>query len=151
MKKKAVLFDIDGVMADTPHWEDHFPGEEFDSDRWAVLAKGNQKRIDLGFNLLHSFPSSYEKIFLTGRCESFQTETRRFLDDNLSYAPYRLLMRSKNNDSTDVLFKLKKTYYLLFNYQIEIAVDDRASICEMYQKEYDLNTIMVVNKYSFER
>ena len=164
-KRKCLLFDIDGVLIDTPHWEDLYPSREFDFDVWAEAARDKQSINMKGLDLLTSLVSHHSErrsmhcpdypdvILLTGRMEKFRALTFAPLDDYWDDY-WELLMRPDllhfENMPDDKFKEFVLHTKILPHYDVALAVDDRASICKMYEQN-GIPTIMMVNKYSFER
>lgn len=133
MKPKAVIFDIDGVLANYLHraeyilcrpkkWNQFF--EAMDEDR--VIGEMAQK-------LRAAHQMGHTVILLTGRAERYRALTEAwFAKNNL---PYDLLIMRPNRVRRKGHL-LKQAYYRRFiksRYTVVVAYDDHPRIVQMWQ------------------
>lgn len=129
---KYVICDLDGTLCDHTHrihfswsgdWDQYNSLCEYDSYNNSVLY--------FLFNLVND--KNYNIIFLTGRSEKVEKETRGWLN---RYFPggYHLLMREEYNYTPAAEFKKTKLLNSGFNFEnIHYAIDDDESCVEMFK------------------
>lgn len=133
---KAIIFDLDGTLADLTHrlwlvtggarrWDQFF--EECDKD--SVIAGVR--------SLLHIIAGDeeYKIIIVSGRSEVVREKTIRWLDDNdLAYYT-ELCMRKAGDYRQDTVVKSEILDDLLARgYQVELVIDDRPTVVAMWRK-----------------
>ncbi len=133
-KEKAIIFDIDGTLADISH-------------RLELFKQGKKKEFyglmgDDGINepvlmMLEALNTCYKInfLFVTGRMERHRAKTAKWLFDNTCYSgkQNKLLMRKENDYRNDAIVK-KEIYeeYIKDNYDVIAVFDDRKRVVEMW-------------------
>ena len=128
--KKAVIFDIDGCLAEKSFERDYREYDKVDLD----------SPIASGFDILYGYANltDHQIFFITGRKELCRKKTVAFLEKylpSLELVDYELLMR----DDTDhrkatVLKKEKYEQFIKGKYEVTEAYDDDPEICEMWRE-----------------
>lgn len=165
-KKTAVIFDIDGTLADTSHWDEKVMGP-FDQCKWAEINK-NPAVIETGRILFNALRATVDEVlFVTARpdTEDSRIDTEYFLTKNgfassrAGFEP-KLYMRPvalagggvySKRDKTPAA-ELKKMIYIfniLPNYYVTHAVDDRLDVINMWQS-LGIQGILIRNNHCFE-
>lgn len=136
-KQKAIIFDVDGTLADCEHrrhfvsghiknWEAFFQAMVDDSPKWSTLA------------LLKSFCEAQKMliIFVTGRPERYRSITNNWLMTHTGYLCGHLFMRPDGDTTPDEVFK-KKVYDEQIKpfYDVMLVVDDRSKVVKMWRSE----------------
>lgn len=134
MKREAIIFDIDGTIADNQHrqhfleespknWDGFFAGMEQDTLRPMVNA------------LVWMYADrGYEIIFVTGRYEKYGTFTVNWLQENGVHY-HQLYMRPDEDSRPD--YEAKKEIYetkIAPHYNVKLVVDDRSSVVKMWRE-----------------
>lgn len=136
--KKAVIFDIDGVLAKKSPDREYRDYNKVDLDL----------PIEQGFELLcHYMQNQYVVILVTGRKELCREKTLEFIhaacqskvSKNLlecSEITVFLQMRNNNDNRPAVILK-KEIYdtYIKNKHEVVAVFEDDPMICEMYKKE----------------
>lgn len=155
--KKAVIFDIDGVLAKISTSEDGTPKRGYrDYDKVDL-----DEPVKEMFRLLALF-DFYEKhkiLFVTGRKEMCRKETETFIysfsgndifcknfNEKFTAKGSKLFMRPDNDHRPAV--KLKKEIYetqIKGKYNVFMAFDDDPEVCKMY-KGQGILTMQVMSR-----
>jgi FMN phosphatase YigB (HAD superfamily) len=134
MSKKAVIFDIDGVLAEKSPDRDY---REYDK---VYL----DKPIDIVFQTMNSlyFQHNYNIILITGRKEYSRQLTIDWIDKNScingfdGIADYQLFMRrDKDHRKAEILKKEIYDNHIKDKYEVVAVFEDDPKICDMYKKE----------------
>lgn len=161
--KKAIICDIDGVIADSAHWLDikGCNGKKFCFDSW-FEANQEVTPLEFGVELLNAYMKhvggDISVIFLTGRLEKTKDHLKTWLKKYglpEHASGYHLMLRPDelNNYSsyTDAEYKRDAYLHLIEDkFDVILAIDDRVSIIKEYRK-LGLQTLLVPNRYSFGR
>lgn len=146
--KGYVLCDIDGTIADCKHrlhfvkqtpkdWKGFFAHMSEDTVR-----KDTQKILVDYYNKMHTI------IFISARPEDYKGVTLKWLEDNYLSFGWTLIMRSKGDKRPDTEVKQDIYNKYLKNYPIEVVIDDRPSVIQMWKKN-GLKVIDVGNGEDF--
>ena len=135
-KEKALIFDLDGTIADNRH---RIVYRHDGRLNWDILLDPTLIRKDTLMapnipELLRHVKKNFKVVLLTGRVHKQKAETLRWLENyNIPYD--RLIMRSADETYIkDAVFKEKRTRELLAQYDIVLALDDMSRTLEMYEK-----------------
>ena len=127
----AVIFDIDGTLADVDHRR-HFV--EKGRKNWKSFLDAmvhDTPKVPIVNMLLVYKKADYKILLVTGRGEEHQTHTMDWLDKN--GIPYDgLFMRPAGNFDSDTT--IKENIYqqsIRPKYKVELVVDDRDSVVAM--------------------
>lgn len=132
MKKKCIIVDIDGTLANINHRRKDLL---VDKD-WKKFNSRMDKDIinPWCLEIINQFKSQYDIILATGRSEDFREVTLKWLKNNEVF--YTKLFFRKSNDSRDdriikeEIFreKVSPSYDTLF------VVDDRKKVVDMWRE-----------------
>ncbi len=134
MKKKAIIVDIDGTLADITHrekyvrknpkdWKSFF--NAMDKDTIAPWCKA----------LIHAMEKDYQIILCSGRPGNYREPTEKWLNEN-GIENYLLFMRKAGDFRSDTVAK-KEIYenYIKPHYDVLFVVDDRQKVVDMWREE----------------
>lgn len=133
MKRKTVIFDIDGTLADISHRVHHIPD-------WNKFQQNHHldKVIEPIAELLSMVSQHCKIIYLTGRLESERQATALWLISNkITYSTSSdfLIMRPNGDFCQDDEFKERVLKQLITNgHNILFAVDDRKRVVDMWRR-----------------
>lgn len=129
MKPRAVVFDIDGTLADLKHRLPLLPNynaffDEMHKDT-CIESVAELARIiyDTGV---------YQVILSSGRPDSHREETLRWLADN-AIPHHRLYMRKTGDYRPDHVIKNEVREKIQEDYHILLVIDDRPKVVEMWR------------------
>lgn len=134
-----IVFDIDGVLADTRHRAHHICKEDLtlkEHPDWeAFFAEcGEDPVIESGMVLLRALAEQGHNAaisFLTGRSEQVRTLTEDWLEENLEVWYDELIMRPVGDHRPDYVFKGEQLRRLQAEgSQVELLVDDSLPVIE---------------------
>lgn len=140
MKKKAIIFDIDGTLA-------HMNG------RIARLGKkaapfldkeAYDDDVDEHVHFMnHLLQGQFKIIICSGRKDSSREVTEKWLNDN-GIAHDELFMRKHGDNRKDSIVK-REIYETLIepNYDVYLVFDDRDQVVDMWRNELGLKTFQV--------
>lgn len=135
--KSAVIFDLDGCIADDSHRRHLLPEEpahngDYDSyhERMDLDPAINVQHV-LGWAEMDEAP---EIIFLTARPEKFRRETIRWLCKVFGVKnKFSLIMREADDFRSSVVMKPEKLKKLMDQCAVIAAFDDRTDVVEAYR------------------
>lgn len=125
-KKNAYIFDIDGTLAK------HVARGPFEEHK--VLT---DEPIDPVVRVLKALNHTYEIIFVSGRTDGCEKDTRLWIKQNIGIWNPTLFMRKSGDQRKDSIIK-KEIYdeHIIPFYNILGVFDDRIQVCRMlYEKE----------------
>lgn len=135
----AVIFDIDGTVADVEHrlhliqndnknWDEFFARGEHDEP-----IKGTSLIVDL---LQFSLGKVVQTIFVTARPEKYREQTTAWIQKNLAIRAPVIFMRPDNDYRPDWQIKKEILQYVCQQYgEVLFAVEDRKAVVDMYRSE----------------
>lgn len=134
-KRKCIIVDLDGTLADCNHRVHHVQKDPKDWKSFNELM-GEDGLNEWCSTLITSMSNSgVSIILLTGRGEDFREETQKWLlSHNISYE--KLIMRKAQDERDDYI--IKREAFLDFikpHYETLFVVEDRLSVVEMWRKE----------------
>ena len=130
---KAVICDLDGTLALIRN-RNPYDATHCDEDELNVPVA----------NLLRSFyDNGYKILLLSGRTERFHSPTVRFLEKH-SVSYHQLWMRKDNDSRKDATMKREIfDTEIAGKYFIELILDDRNQVVDMWRKELQLTCFQV--------
>lgn len=134
---QAVIFDVDGTIADMKGVRGPFDWDKVDQD----------KTIDHVLDMLEGYHMlGYTIILLSGRDGSCEYKTRAWLSENCPFYD-ELFMRDAGDCRRDIIIK-KELFYdrVAPRYNVVAVVDDRPSVCRMW-RDLGLNVVQVGDPY----
>ncbi len=151
IKPKAVIFDIDGTVADGRHrqhfvstkpknWPAYQAGAPHDA-RWdGMHFVYNAMRATAGGEYLpgnggHATPVNHRILFVSGRSEDEREVTEQWLERNDFGGYYKLIMRPSKDYRADDIIKeeILDTHILPF-YDVVCVFDDRPRVIRMWKR-----------------
>jgi phosphoglycolate phosphatase-like HAD superfamily hydrolase len=133
-KKDAVIFDIDGTLADITHRLHYVTGEQKNYDDFNSLCVGDIPKKDI-IDLLKIFSYKYLIVIVTGREEKWRIVTKDWLDLHIGIPyVYPLRMRRTGDHRPDYIVKEEILQNLNQFYNIKFAVEDRDQVVEMWRR-----------------
>lgn len=137
MKQKAIIFDIDGTLANNDHRRHHVERTDGKSKDWKAFhadlhLDSLKPNVALFLDLLMEH-NEHKIILVTGRMEDCRAATEKWLEGN--FIPYdALYMRPSGDFQADVGAKTHIFKTILEpNYDVMLAIDDRDSVVQMWR------------------
>ena len=135
-----IIFDIDGVLADTKQREKILKGKKNSEINWksffedAIYDLPLPSGILVAKAMINYLPQT-EILFLTARDETIRATTLQWLSEQLQINKNRidLTMRAKNNYVESVEFKEEVGREIGFK-NIDLVFEDNPAIVEMWRK-----------------
>lgn len=132
-KPSAVIFDIDGTIANNDHRQHFVQGQK---PNWPMfnflihLDKPNNWAIDMALK----FGESHEIVFCSGRHEELRDKTRLWLDKHFLSNFKSLYMRFSNDSRKDSIIKeILLDFEILTRFTPYFIVDDRQQVVDMWR------------------
>lgn len=133
----CVLVDIDGTVAEKGNrspFDWHRVGE--DTPKWPIIRLVKAMRL-----------SGYTVVFFSGRDAVCRPETIGWLNQHFGWqheVDYRLFMRTQNDNCKDSIIKQELfTQHILGRYYVELVVDDRQQVVDMWRRTLGLTCLQV--------
>ena len=133
MPIKAVIFDIDGTLANCEHRRHFVEGKNKDFDAFYDAMEGDTIKPEIhGLCNLH-YLNDWHVIICTGRPEKYRKITEKWLKDKGVF--YKELMMRPDNRRFDPDFEVKKTMLdnIRKDREVLMAFDDRNQVVEMWR------------------
>lgn len=135
-----IIFDIDGVLADTKQREKTLKGKKNSEIDWGLFFEDAIYDLPLPSGILVAkaiinYLPQTEILFLTARDETIRATTLQWLSEQLQINKDRidLTMRAKNNYVESVEFKEEVGREIGFK-NIDLVFEDNPAIVEMWRK-----------------
>jgi len=132
VKRKAIIFDIDGTLANIWHRRKDFDKKHFD----VFMSKMDKDTVNLWCKTLMVAMGymHYDILLVTGRGEEWRETTENWLQENEIYCD-RLFMRPAANNEKDSLIKTQIYNQLIKDeYEILFVVDDRQQVVDSWRE-----------------
>ncbi|MCE9564634.1 MAG: AAA family ATPase [Planctomycetes bacterium] len=131
---KAVIFDIDGTLADATHRLHHIQNGSRNWDAFFAEA-ANDPVIEPVRDLVQLFDNQdYQIILVSGRTDKIRGLTEAWLDQH-SIPYHELYMRAESDYRQDFLVKSELLDGILAKgHQIHCVIDDRPSVVAMWRE-----------------
>jgi beta-phosphoglucomutase-like phosphatase (HAD superfamily) len=130
--KKAIIFDLDGTLADTKDYE---ALHKIDSSEFRRVARNAEAFPNMVAKATEAKRKGRDVVILTARSAHYRDDTKKWLHKN--NVPYdALYMRPIDNDQKDK--KIKKEILedqILPNFKVKEAYDDKSKNVKMFRKE----------------
>lgn len=132
-KKQAVIFDIDGTLANIDHRLHHIQQEPKNWDAFQKDCSLDDPIYPL-INLAHMFDKlGFHIILCTGR--NFQNYEKTAAWLNFHTVPYhRIHMREDGNYESDFIIKKRMLDLILEKYEVFMVFEDRDRVVQMYRE-----------------
>jgi len=133
----CVLVDLDGTLADCDHrrhFLDHVP------KNWKGFLDpklvAEDPLIEPVAKVVRALADNYPILYVSGRTRALHTATKVWLEGHgLWIPPHKLYMRKLNDFRTDVIVKRELLAIIRKEWNPWLAIDDRASVVEMWRDE----------------
>lgn len=137
MKKKCIIVDIDGTLS-SPNGRDIYDVSRVIDDHCNVSIV----HIVRTYNEVHP---DVDVIIMTGRPQSCQADTEKWLREKAGIIYSKLYMRSEGSDAADYIYK----YYMYKDeiepkYDVLFVLEDRARVVAMW-RDLGLTCLQVKN------
>lgn len=133
MKRKAIIFDIDGTLADNSH---RTPWVKSKPKNWgAYNATMSEDKLIKPVATLYSILRDnyeYKLIICTGREDVYKDVTDYWLTTNEVFYD-ELYMRKEKDYRDDTIVKEEMLKEIQKNYEVAFVFDDRPSVCRMWR------------------
>ena len=132
-QSKAVIFDMDGTLADCDHRKHFVEGKKKYFDKF-YDAMGEDTKNDVVCGLCNMYSlNSWHIIICTGRPESYREITEKWLKDKGIF--YNELMMRPDARKFDPDYKVKQTMLddILKVRKVHVSVDDRKQVVDMWR------------------
>lgn len=138
---KAIIFDIDGTLADASHrrhfleqspkdWDAFYEGMSSDS-----VIEPVEFILQCISNAIYLRKFPVEIIFCSGRPERYREITERWLEQKLDIYNYRLLMRKEGDFRSDEIVKQEILDQLKAEgIDVFLVFDDRQRVVDMWRR-----------------
>ena len=144
-KKKAIIVDIDGTIADNNHRTHLIEGKKKDWEQFFEKMV-DDKPIEENIHLIRkSFNQGLNLLIVSGRYERHECLTRLWLDKYLGIDEYLLFQRSNKDYRNSIVLKKEILINIKKNFDIKAVMENDKKIIKMY-KEQGLNCIKIVLK-----
>lgn len=133
----AIIFDIDGTLADITHRLHHIQGEKKDYDAFYAACVDDKPKQDIVslLNKLTPFDDEHSLIFCSGRPDSVREETVAWIYKHTGCYPRNLYMRKTGDHRPDYAVKEEILKELQAKgYNILFTVDDRQQVVDMWRR-----------------
>lgn len=134
MRKKAIIVDLDGTLADITHRRKFVEGKKKD---WKNFNK-NIINDDLNgwcAEIIRRMMPDHHVLLVSGRTDELQEETEQWLKKH--DVPYTDLMMRKDKDYRDDTVVKREIYEknIKPHYDVLFVIDDRAKVVKMWRDE----------------
>lgn len=135
-KKKWVLCDIDGTVANLEHRLHYVKGEGKKDWRGFFSEMEKDTLIQNTHNMLELLSKDgYEIIFVSARPEDYRTVTEDWLKANITVPWYTLIMRKKGDSREDSIVKKQILDTYFDKSDIHCVIDDRPRVLRMWEEQ----------------
>jgi phosphoglycolate phosphatase-like HAD superfamily hydrolase len=140
VKRKAVIFDLDGTLCNYNHRRPLITGSKKDWDAFlSACDKDTPNRWAVKLVQMYSYPpAGYRIMFVTGRGREYEEKTRAWIYSYLGWGRlqnrYALYMRPEKDSRPDD--EIKKEIYLRDIepfFDVEVVIDDRTREVKMWR------------------
>lgn len=137
MKKKAIIVDIDGTLANSSHRKDLAIQKRWDEfTQQSVTDEPYQWALDI-VNM--AFSKGWTVLIVTGRTISYYSLTITWLMNKCGFTPdmdFILFMR-KNDDSREDTIVKKEIYNhnIKDDFDVQFVLEDRTRVVKMWRKQ----------------
>lgn len=138
MKKKAIIVDIDGTIADNTHRQHFLSGNNKQWDNFFNACYRDKVYEDTVSLIKLLINKDIEIFFVTGRKEKYRNQTESWLDTYTKLFPLKnshLIMRENEDWSKDYLYKYNIVNMLKEDYDIFAIFEDNTDCINMYREQ----------------
>lgn len=133
-KKQAVIFDIDGTLADVEHRIHHIRKEPPDWNAFNAEMHDDAIKEDIRHLVYAMFNKGYFILLVTGRFRQYHVATDNWLNHH-GVLYHNLYMRPDGDFRSDYIIK-EEIYQQLIkpHYKVLFVVEDRKTVVEMWRR-----------------
>jgi len=130
----AVVFDMDGTLADCDHRRHFVEGKEKDFDAfYDAMGEDKKNKVVCGLcNMYHL--NNWHIIICTGRPESYREITEKWLKDMGVFYNELMMRPDEKRYMPDYLVKEEMLTLIRIERDVELAVDDRKQVVDMWRR-----------------
>ena len=131
---KAVIFDVDGTLADCEHRRHFVSGKKKNFDAFYDAMGDDTVKEDIRGLCNMYYMNTWHIIICTGRPESYRAITEKWLKDHGVF--YRELRMRPDERRYDPDYKIKQDMLneILTEREVIVAVDDRNQVVDMWRR-----------------
>lgn len=137
MKPSAIIFDIDGTLADCSHRRHFVEGKKKDWESfYEHMDEDKPNANTLDYLCICKEYVGYTPLLVTGRPEKYRKTTRDWLHKHGGYNFYSLCLFMRPDDDYTPDDELKKRIYLEMiepYYKVKLVIDDRDKVVKMWR------------------
>src|SRR3990167_1369307 len=133
-KIPAVIFDLDGTLANCDHRLHYVNGEQKDWDKFFNELINDTVNLDISELAFVLWKASIDIIIVSGRPDSHKQQTINWLDKN-QIQFHELHMRKFGEYRQDYIIKQEILQDIRERYHIWFVVDDRQQVVDMWRAE----------------
>lgn len=137
MSRKTIICDIDGTLADVEHRR-HFVVNRPKDWKSFYEASINDKPHEWCLELLKAMYAFHDIVFVTGRPQDYEAQTRKWLEDNLRIIwddTIPLYHRKSGDKRQDYIVKAEIYEEHLKDLDILFVIDDRKQVVDMWRSK----------------
>lgn len=133
MKEPAIIFDLDGTLADVTIRQRHLEGGKKDWKSFFATIKTDTLNVWCR-ELVEALRSKYRIIIVSGRIDTLKQETEEWLKQHQVHYD-ALYLRDKNDHRDDQVLK-REIYetYIQPKFDVLFVVDDRKKVVKMWRE-----------------
>ena len=132
-KKEAIIFDIDGTLANCDHRLHYLKKEKKDWDKF--FSEMDKDKVNENISILYHLlmHSAIYYFIITGRPQKYEEKTRKWLSDN-SFYRYDIFFRANGDFRDDDIIK-KEIYedHIKDKYEVRLVIEDRSRVVKMWR------------------
>lgn len=133
-RKLAVLFDVDGTLADVTHRRHHLEQEPRDWDSWnAKMGEDKLKATVAGMYDIFANKSHIDVMIVTGRFERYRRTTEFWMNRYNLNKHTRMYMRGDGDYRSDWQVKFDFLQHIRKTHDVMLVLDDRDSVVQMWR------------------
>ena len=130
IKDRAIIFDLDGTLANCDHRLHHIKGDKKDWD--SFFNEIPNDTLNKGVLELWNF-IPYKRVIVTGRPIKYAAKTNKWLTDKGIYADEVIYRSHKDFRNDDIVKKELYEDHLKDRYDVKFVVEDRDRVVKMWR------------------
>lgn len=141
VRNKAIIFDIDGTLADISHRLHYIQSKKKDYKSFYEacvndLPKNNVIKLYQYLDLLTSYCDwpSPDLFFCTGRPAEYKEQTLSWLNEHVTDFVENLIMRPSNDYRADYIVKEEMLHEIQKTHDVIFTIDDRQQVVDMWRR-----------------
>jgi hypothetical protein len=137
MKRKAIIVDIDGTLADNSHRKDLAIQKNFEE---FTRQSGADEPFQWALDIVNmGLSKGWTILLVTGRSDKFASLTTLWLQEKCGFTgdtDFRLFMRKEGDNREDTIIKAEVfENEIKDNFEVLFAMDDRTRIVKMWRSK----------------